>query len=141
VSGGVSLQSSEAMKSILIFVIFSFISGLALAGSFKFGVTKEFCELHFNGDMAFAGEPYNATDVIESELPFRRVISELVTSDIAYIWYEHGGRGYHQHLVRYNVLKPSELLENYTFYETKYRSIQEIIADKGQLKIGSEKEL
>jgi hypothetical protein len=129
------------MKIQLISVIFSFIPVLALAGSFEFGVTKEFCEVYFNNEMAFVGEPYNATDVVEGDLPSRRIVSELVTSNIAYIWYEHGGRGYHQHLVRYNVLKPSEVLENYTFYKTEYKSIQEIIENKVFLKAGSKEEL
>jgi len=129
------------MKTTLIVVILSLISEAALCDSFKFGVTKEFCELHFNGDIAFVEEPYNATDVIDPGLPSRRLVSEYVTSNIAYIWYEHGGRGYHQHLVRYNVMRPSKVLENYTFFKTEYGNIQEIIANKKQLNVGAKEEL
>ncbi len=135
----VSHQTSISMKISL--VILFLLSEMALANSFRFDVTKEFCDLHFNSAIAFAGEPYNATDVVDDELPPRRMVGEFVTSNIAYIWYEHGGRGYHQHLIRYNVLKPQEILENYIFYKSQYRDIREVIKNKTALYLAPEGEL
>ena len=109
------------------------LSTWAQAGTYSFGVTKEFCDSKFDGKIAKPGEPYNVTDVIDSNLYSRRIVDEFVTSTVAYIWYEHGGRGYHQHLVRFNVTKPSEVIENYTFYKTEYESIFDLIKNRQAL--------
>ena len=50
--------------------------------------------------IAAVGAPYNATDHITDEsLPSRRLLGAGRTGALWFIWYEHGGRGYHQHLV------------------------------------------
>ncbi len=52
------------------------------------------------GGIAAAGSPYNATDVVADEsLPSRRLRGAGRTGPLWFVWYEHGGRGYHQHLV------------------------------------------
>lgn len=129
------------MKILFISALFSFAPALALAGSFEFDITAEFCEAHFNGEMAFAGEPYNVTNSMEENLPTRRLVSELVTGNVGYIWYEHGGRGYHQRLVRFNVQEPGKVLENYTFNGAGYTRIQELIDSKGVFQARKEEEL
>jgi hypothetical protein len=49
--------------------------------------------------IAAVGTPYNATDAITDEsLPSRRLLGAGRTGPIWFVWYEHGGRGYHQHL-------------------------------------------
>lgn len=116
-------------KTYLLIVVLLFATQV-FGDTFAFGTTKEFCKLKFEGEMAPKGEPFNATDVINEGLPRRRLIGEFVTSTVAYIWYEHGGRGYHQHLVRFNVINPKEILENYTFIETKHKDIFSLIKNK-----------
>jgi hypothetical protein len=50
--------------------------------------------------IAAVGAPYNATDYITDEsLPSRRLLGAGRTGPLWFVWYEHGGRGYHQHLV------------------------------------------
>jgi hypothetical protein len=99
------------------------------------GVIKDFCEIHFNGQIANIGEPFNATDVIEQELPFRRIIDFLVTSSTAYLWYEHGGRGYHQHLVKFSTINPNEIQKSYIILKrVEYKSIIDLLNDSELLK-------
>ena len=50
--------------------------------------------------VAKAGDPYEATDVLDSrDLPRRRVVLAGVGHHISFVMYEHGGRGSHDHLV------------------------------------------
>jgi hypothetical protein len=50
--------------------------------------------------IAAVGARYNATDYITDEsLPSRRLLGAGRTGALWFVWYEHGGRGYHQHLV------------------------------------------
>lgn len=138
---GVSPQASFIMQLRIIALFLYSLSCSIMAEGFEFEVTREFCELHFKDKMTFTGKPFNATDVVDKDLPNRRLISESVTSNVAYIWYEHGGRGYHQHLVSYNVLKPTEVSENFTFFKTEYKNITELIKNKDQLSAQSKEEL
>lgn len=112
-----------------------------LSGSFLFGITKEFCEVKFDGAIAFKNEPYNVTDMVNADLPMRRIVGEFVTSNVGYIWYEHGGRGYHQHLVRFNIQAPEEVLENYTFFKSEHKNIFKLIKNKHLLVVNRQGEL
>jgi len=113
-----------------------------LAGKYEFGTTKKFCDHYFGGEVAFKDEPFNSTDnVINNDAPFRRIIDELVISNTGYLWYEHGGRGYHQHLVLYSITKPEDVLENYTFIKSKYGNILSLIKNKNTLKFNKQSEL
>ena len=94
------------------------------------GVIKEFCEIHFNNQIANIGEPFNATDINKKNLPFRRIIDFAVTSLTAYLWYEHGGRGYHQHVVAFSTINPNEIYRSCIFLEyIKHKSILDLLKD------------
>ncbi len=57
-----------------------------------------------NGGVADRGETYNATDIIKyPERPTRRFLFGAVDDRTAVLAYEHGGRGYHIHVVAYDV--------------------------------------
>jgi len=49
--------------------------------------------------LASPGEPFNATDIVDSDLATRRLVFAAGTSASWLIYYEHGGGGYHRHLV------------------------------------------
>jgi hypothetical protein len=49
--------------------------------------------------LANPGDRFNATDVVDSELATRRLVFAAGTSTSWLIYYEHGGLGYHRHLV------------------------------------------
>jgi hypothetical protein len=49
--------------------------------------------------LANPGEPFNATDVVDTNVPMRRLIFTAGTPTGWLICYEHGGRGYMRHLV------------------------------------------
>jgi len=88
-----------------------------------------FCDMAFAGDIARQGQKFNATDVIEKGVPRRRILGYVVGKRYAYLWYEHGGRGYHQHLVKFSKTKPYELKVSYVFEKTKYKDIHNLIKD------------
>lgn len=45
------------------------------------------------------GAEFNPGDVVRGSIPQRRVILGGTSSSLAFIWYEHGGRGLHEHLL------------------------------------------
>ena len=45
--------------------------------------------------------PYNVTDVVNCGLPMRRLKFGGISERIIFVFYEHGGRGHHFHLVIY----------------------------------------
>ena len=50
--------------------------------------------------MANPNERFNATDVvIHAEIPHRRLILAGSSRDLAFVYYEHGGIGHHEHLL------------------------------------------
>jgi hypothetical protein len=56
--------------------------------------------------MAAAGEPYQATDVVLDDLPWRRFVVAGVSAQSPDIWllcYEHGGIGHHHHLILFEL--------------------------------------
>ena len=58
------------------------------------------------GPMAAAGEPYQATDVVLDDLPWRRFVVAGVSAQSPDIWlvcYEHGGIGHHHHLILFEL--------------------------------------
>ena len=67
--------------------------------------------------------PFNATDVggvgrpNQPPLPHRRFLRAGLVGGTWFIWYEHGGRGYHAHLVLYAAPRqdaPAMLLANFS---------------------------
>lgn len=90
---------------------------------------KGFCDLAFAGDIAGKDQKFNATDVAEKGVPTRRILGYLVDDHFAYLWYEHGGRDYHQHLVKFSKTPPYELKASYLFSRTKYKDINKLIND------------
>lgn len=83
----------------------------------------------FGGDIAGKGEKYNATDVVAKGVPHRRILDYVVGEHYAYLWYEHGGRGYHQHLVKFSVTPPYEVRGSYVFDTTAHKDIHDLIKD------------
>ena len=50
--------------------------------------------------MAPIGGAFQLTDIrTVPRLPTRRLVAAGETIGLAFLWYEHGGRGYHQHFV------------------------------------------
>ena len=43
----------------------------------------------------------NKTDVVDARYPVRRLVLAGINGESAFVIYEHGGRGYHRHLVIY----------------------------------------
>jgi hypothetical protein len=89
-----------------------------------------FCELAFAGRIAAPGQPFNATAADKKGVPSRRILGYLIGEHYAYIWYEHGGSHYHQHLVKFSKTKPYEVKVSYVFDRTQYRDIHGLVKDK-----------
>lgn len=49
--------------------------------------------------LANPGERFNSTDLIDARYPTRRLVLAGGDSRSWFVSYEHGGRGYHRHLV------------------------------------------
>ena len=92
-------------------------------------VITDFCRIHFPEGIAAKGEAFNATDAMERGQPFRRIVAYMVSSSTSLIWYEHGGRGYHQHLVRFNTVKPEEVVASSVFAKPPHTRIGELVSD------------
>jgi len=54
--------------------------------------------------LADIGEPYNATDYVEDDLPMRRLRAAGVNHGKWFLEYEHGGRGRHSHFVLFGLV-------------------------------------
>jgi hypothetical protein len=93
------------------------------------GVITEFCAFHFGADIAKQNAEFNATDVVEAGVPRRRILDHAVTSTTAFLWYEHGGRGLHQHLVRFSVLDPERVQASYVFIAAPHDAIWDLLKD------------
>jgi hypothetical protein len=88
----------------------------------------------FNGQIADIGKPFNSTDVKKENLPSRRIIDFAVTSITSCLWYEHGGRGHHQHLVIFNTINPKEIHKAYIFIKpVQHKTIFELLDDRALL--------
>ncbi len=83
----------------------------------------------FAGDIADKGQKFDATDAVEKGKPTRRILGYLVGEHYAYLWYEHGGKTYHQHLVKFSKTLPYELKASYVFNSTKHKDIHNLIKD------------
>ena len=57
--------------------------------------------------LASAGEAFNATDVVWPNRAMRRLVLARGNSSSWLVYYEHGGRGYHRHLVVFSVAHDS----------------------------------
>jgi hypothetical protein len=51
--------------------------------------------------LANPGERFNRTDVVDPRYPMRRLVLAGLGARSWFVSYEHGGRGYHRHLVVY----------------------------------------
>jgi hypothetical protein len=60
---------------------------------------EEQTENSYHCRMAEPNEKFNATDVLDEDLPSRRFITGGFSKDYAFVFYEHGGYGYYQPLV------------------------------------------
>ncbi len=126
---------------IAIAVLFSAVVGLAKDE--PPGVIAAFCAKLLHGDIAAKDEPFNSTDIVEKGVPTRRIVDYFVTSATSFLWYEHGGRGYHQHLVKFNTVRPEEIQASYVFISSKHARIIDLIKDTEFLRshVSKEREL
>ena len=67
------------------------------------------------GQMAEPNQEFNITDVIIDTLPMRRFVAGGFSKSYAFVFYEHGGRGYNQPLV---ILKRIMEKQIYSFLDT-----------------------
>jgi len=88
-----------------------------------------FCMMAFAGRIADKGQPYNPGATLEKDVPSRRILDYLVGKRVAYLWYEHGGERYHQHLVVFSNTPPYELKKSYVFDATTHTDIHKLIRD------------
>jgi hypothetical protein len=58
-----------------------------------------FVRKHTGEEMALPGAAFHATDLMKPGLPWRRLILAGESKSLVFVWYEHGGLGYHQHLL------------------------------------------
>lgn len=90
-----------------------------------------FCRTALNGDISGPSGAFNASDVVRKGVPSRRILGYRIDGSSAYLWYEHGGRGYHQHLVRFSPTLPNQLEESYIFPRRSGRGdIEDLIGDQ-----------
>lgn len=99
------------------------------AGGEPPGVITEFCAKKLGSDIAGVNQPFNAIDVVKEGVPTRRMLGYFVTSISSFLWYEHGGRGHHQHLVIFNTTRTEEVKASYVFINTKHQSVEGLIKD------------
>jgi len=80
------------------------------------------------GRMANPNERFNSTDVIEDDLPMRRFITGGFSKDYAFVFYEHGGRGYNQPFVilKREMGKANIILLAYLFEENGTMSLNQL---------------
>ena len=90
---------------------------------------KGFCDMAFAGLIARKGQPFNPTEVLDPKLPSRRILDYVVKGHYAYLWYEHGGYHYHQHLVKFSNTKPYEVKASYVFDSTTHKDIHKLMND------------
>ena len=88
-----------------------------------------FCAEVLHGDIAQSHERFNDGDVVYAGVPTRRILGYQVSGDTAAIWYEHGGRAPHQHLIRFSVASPSQILAEYRFAKAPDSSISGLLAN------------
>jgi len=89
-----------------------------------------FSRTALRGDIAPKGGRFEPTDVRSRGVPSRRVLDYRVVGSSAWLWYEHGGRAYHQHLVRFEVAPPHQIEETYVLADYRHREIDELLRDR-----------
>ena len=106
-----------------------------LPDSFKSLMLGRFNEGEYSG-IADLSEPFNESDSVSEVLPFRRFVMASIGKDLAVLCYEHGGIGYHRHVV---VLRLSHAGYESCFstdaIEGSVATIGEIIAGLGEKEV------
>jgi hypothetical protein len=116
------------LRYFFIATLFLAVAG-AYAGDHLPRVVSEFCAKKLGGDIAAKDQPFNATDVVKEGVPARRILDYFVTSETSFLWYEHGGRGYHQHLIKFSTIYPEQIEASYVFIDSQHSHIQDLIKD------------
>ena len=62
-------------------------------------MTELLVRMKYDARLADPGASFNSTDVIDPSYPMRRLILAGIDARSWFVSYEHGGRGYHRHLV------------------------------------------
>ncbi|MEJ2362068.1 MAG: hypothetical protein P8Z75_11670 [Gammaproteobacteria bacterium] len=90
---------------------------------------KAFCDMAFSGKIARNGALFNSGGSIVKGVPSRRIVAYKLGAQNDYLWYEHGGKHYHQHLVKFSNTPPYEVKASYVFDSTRDKTIQQLIKD------------
>jgi hypothetical protein len=98
------------------------------------GAISDFCRQRLGSQIARMGGLFNPSDAGQEGIPKRRILGYSVTSSTSFLWYEHGGRGYHQHLVRFDTLNPNSIQASFVFIRSKHKDIYELLGDEEFLK-------
>lgn len=79
-----------------------------------------------NNFMANPNKPFNKTDLVDDNLPYRRIIFAGQSDKYFFIYYECGGIGYHLSFVMYDCSKSiPKLLLSFTSFK-KFITIEEL---------------
>lgn len=117
------------MRRLSFIVAFLLVVAGAAAADAPPSIITNFCAMHFPQGIAAMGEPFNATDVVEQGKSSRRILAYSIAGSTSFLLYEHGGRGYHQHLVQFDTIKPETISASYVFIKSPHKSIVELIGD------------
>lgn len=117
------------MQKMIMLWIFLQMSCLAQAAQPLPPAVKAFCDMAFNGKIARKGALFNSGTRKLKGVPSRRILAYKLGAHYDYLWYEHGGTHYHQHLVKFSNTPPYEVRASYVFDATTDKSIQQLIKD------------
>jgi|SoiMethySBSTD1v2_1073268.scaffolds.fasta_scaffold50519_2 hypothetical protein len=90
--------------------------------------------------LANPGERFNSTDIIDTRYPMRRLVLAGVESRSWFVSYEHGGRGYHRHLVVFTRSGDRVKLAYARTFLSKAATLEELrqLVKTGQMSEGEE---
>jgi len=85
-------------------------------------------------------EPFNRTDVVDPRYPMRRLVLGGLGARSWFVSYEHGGRGYHRHLVVYAQRDGRPTLAYAATFVSEVATLEELrrLVNNGQVSEGDE---
>jgi hypothetical protein len=90
--------------------------------------------------LANPGERFNRTDVVDPRSPMRRLVLAGLGARSWFVTYEHGGRGYHRHLVVYAQRGGRPTLAYAATFGSEVATLEELrrLVNNGQMTEGEE---
>jgi hypothetical protein len=90
--------------------------------------------------LANPGERFNRTDVVDPRSPMRRLVLAGLGARSWFVTYEHGGRGYHRHLVVYAQRAGRPTLAYAATFGSEVATLEELrrLVNNGQMTEGEE---